>query len=115
MKSVEGFWDDGWRKNVIGLGIKASDGLSFVYEQNGKILGFICAHDIGFRAYLSELVVSSEAHNQGIGTKLVRKVEEELIAIGCKVLISDVWKNTEIFYEKLGWTRPDVTLLRKKL
>ncbi|MBN1263022.1 MAG: GNAT family N-acetyltransferase [Candidatus Pacebacteria bacterium] len=115
MKSVRGFWDKSWRNNVIQSGIKASNGLSFVYEENGNILGFICAHDLGFRGYLSELIVASGKQHQGIGKKLLVKVESELNKRGCCVLISDVWKGAKRFYENSGWSEPDVVLLRKKL
>jgi ribosomal protein S18 acetylase RimI-like enzyme len=115
MKSVEGFWDKGWRQDVIQLGIRSANGLSFVYEENDNILGFICAHDFGFRAYLSELVVSPKVQGKGVGQQLVEKVQEELKERGCKIIISDVWKDAEHFYVKLGWSKPNVILIRKKL
>lgn len=115
MKSVDGFWDESWRKDVVRRGIIASNGLSFIYEKKGEVLGFACAHDVGFRGYLSELIVSPKMQGKGIGRKLLRMVESKLQERGCKVLISDVWKNSEMFYKKLGWSRPGVTLLRKKL
>jgi N-acetylglutamate synthase len=115
MKSVEGFWDKDWKEDVIQIGIKSANGLSFVFEENDEILGFICVHDVGFRAYLSELVVSVKAQGKSIGKELVAKVEKELKKRGCKTLISDVWKDAEEFYAKLGWSKPDVVLLRKKL
>jgi len=115
MKSVKDFWDDSWREDVIRFGIKSSNGLSFVYEENSNILGFICVHDLGFRGYLSELIVAQRMQGKGIGKKLLRRVESELKKNGCKVLISDVWENAKTFYENLGWGRPNVILLRKKL
>jgi ribosomal protein S18 acetylase RimI-like enzyme len=115
MKSVNGFWDDSWRKDVVFLGIKSSSGLAYVYENNNEIVGFICAHDLGFRGYLSELIVSPSAQKKGIGRKLLMKVETELSKRGCRVLISDVWKNSIEYYKKQGWREPGVKLLRKKL
>ena len=115
MKSVKGFWDKSWRNNVVKSGIKASNGLSFVYEESGNILGFVCAHDLGFRGYLSELIVAPEKQRRGIGKKLLVKVETELSKRGCHTIISDVWKDTKKFYENFGWSEPDVILLRKKL
>lgn len=115
MKSVEGFWDENWRKNAIELGTESSDGMSFVFEKNGKVLGFICAHDIGFRGYISELIVSPNSQKQGIGKGLLKKVENDLQKRGCKTIIADVWKCSQGFYEKMGWSKPDVILLRKKL
>jgi ribosomal protein S18 acetylase RimI-like enzyme len=82
---------------------------------NGKVVGFACAHDLGFRAYLSELIISKEFRNMGIGKDLIRRVEKELSERNCKILISDVWKDSVGFYRTLGWSEPDVKLLRKKL
>jgi ribosomal protein S18 acetylase RimI-like enzyme len=110
-----GFWDKKWRKNVLELGIKSSNGLSFLFEQEDKIIGFICAHDLGFRGYLSELIVAPDYRKKGVGKKLVKRVERELKRRECKTLISDVWINSKKFYEALGWSRPDVVLIRKKL
>jgi hypothetical protein len=57
MRSEPGFWQDSWREDVLERGLDASGGLAFVWEEGGQILGFICAHDLRFRAYLSELIV----------------------------------------------------------
>jgi len=115
MKSVKDFWDDSWREDVIRQGITSSNGLSFVYEQKGEILGFVCAHDLGFRGYLSELIVAPKIQGKGIGKKLLCKVENKLQEKGCKILISDIWQDSVRFYLKLGWSEPNVKLLRKKL
>ena len=115
MQSIPGFWDEAWRPDVLERGIAAADGLAFVYEERAGIVGFVCAHDLGFRAYLSELVVAGSAQSQGIGTQLVQRVEAELVARGCAVLIADVWRDAEHFYRALGWEPPPVILLRRKL
>ncbi|HKA53195.1 MAG TPA: GNAT family N-acetyltransferase [Candidatus Binatia bacterium] len=115
MQSVPGFWDKSWRPDVIKRGIAAANGLALVYEDNSNVLGFVCAHDLGFRAYLSELVVAGGARSRGIGTQLVQCVETELVTRGCAVLIADVWRDAERFYRALGWEPPPVVLLRKKL
>ncbi|MBI4765049.1 MAG: GNAT family N-acetyltransferase, partial [Deltaproteobacteria bacterium] len=78
----------------------------------GQVLGFVCAHDLGFRAYLSELIVKSSERSHGVGTKLIERVQKELAVLGCAVLISDVWHDAEEFYKSLGWSEPDVKLLR---
>ena len=79
------------------------------------MLGFVCAHDLGFRAYLSELIVAPNARHKGIGHRLVEHIENTLRTRGCPVLISDVWRSAEGFYRPLGWSEPDVTLLCKRL
>jgi ribosomal protein S18 acetylase RimI-like enzyme len=114
MKSEPGFWDDSWRDNAIDIGIESSRALSFVWVENDNILGFGSAHDIGFRAYLSELIVSSEYRKSGIGKALLQEIEKTLIQKGCKVLIADVWKDSVEFYRSLGFSEPDVKFLRKR-
>jgi predicted N-acetyltransferase YhbS len=115
MESVQGFWQKSWRKDVLEQGIDSANGLAFVWEQKCEILGFICAHDLGFRGYISELVVAEKARGKEIGKKLVELVQDKLTEAGCSVVVADVWRDAESFYRKLGWEQPDVILLRKKL
>ena len=115
MNTIQGFWQNSWRSDVLESGLRSSDGLAFVYTEDNRIVGFVCAHDLGFRGYLSELVVAETHRRRGIGRKLVKKVEKELTMRGCEILVADVWKDAEAFYVKLGWSPPDVILLRKKL
>jgi GNAT superfamily N-acetyltransferase len=61
------------------------------------------------------LIVVRKARNKGIGRKLIQHIENELVSRGCHVIISDVWKNSVGFYKSLGWSEPDVVLLRKRL
>jgi GNAT superfamily N-acetyltransferase len=88
---------------------------SLSYGKGSRILGFVCAHDFGFRAYLSELVVDPDSLHRGIGTRLLQAVEESLRQKGQQVLIADVWRDAELFYRSLGWESPDVVLLRQHL
>ena len=115
MKSIPGFWNNEWRDDVIERGIAPENSLSFVWEENGKIIGFICVHDLGFRAYLSELIVLKDDQGKNIGKELVKEAEGELQKRGCQLIISDVWNDAVGFYEKLGWSPPDVVLLRKNI
>jgi predicted N-acetyltransferase YhbS len=115
MQSEPGFWQEVWREDVIERGIASSGELAFVWEDAGHILGFACAHDLGFRAYLSELIVSQQIQGQGVGKELIERIHHELKARGCAVLISDIWRDAEEFYRKLGWEEPDVKLMCKRL
>ena len=115
MQSEVGFWQDSWHDDVIDQGIKSADGLTFVWEESNRVLGFICAHDLGFRAYISALIVDKSVRRKGIGEKLVRHIEDVLAKKERTVLISDVWTDAEGFYKTLGWSEPDVILLRKKI
>ena len=82
--------------------------------QAGTVDGFVCAHDVGFRAYLSELVVSPSAQGIGIGSRLLAEVEDRLMRRGCAVVIADVWREADAFYRSRGWEPPQV-VLRKAL
>jgi ribosomal protein S18 acetylase RimI-like enzyme len=90
MESVPTFWQPRWSNNTLAKAIDSSDKLAFVWEEGFKILGFACAHDVGFRAYLSELVVAQQARNKGIGKQLVHTIEKEVTQRGNAILIADV-------------------------
>jgi predicted N-acetyltransferase YhbS len=115
MDSVPGFWQPDWSNDTLGKAISSANGLAFVWDTGSHILGFVCVHDVGFRAYLSELVIAQQERKQGIGKQLVRTVEQELSQRGHGVLIADVWHAAVPFYLALGWEAPDVVLLRRKI
>ena len=83
---------------MLERGIRAAEGLALVWDGDGRIAGFQCEHDVGFRGYLSALVVAEEARERGMGRQLVHRVEQELAARGCTVLIANVWREAEGFY-----------------
>ena len=67
IRSVPDFWHEEWRSDALERAFHASDGLAFVWDEGGDILGFSCAHDVGFLGYLSLLVVAESARGKGIG------------------------------------------------
>lgn len=115
MQSEPGFWKQDTRSNVLDIELSSAKDLAFVWEEDGEILGFACAHDLGFRAYLGELIVAHTARRRGLGHSLVEHIQNILRDRKCPVLFSDVWKGAEKFYRSLGWSNPDVVLLRKTL
>lgn len=115
MKSVAGFWDDTWRPDVLERALGSLETIALVHQEDDTINGFVCGHDVGFRAYLSELVVSPASQGRGVGSRLVSELEQRLAERGCAVLIADVWRDAERFYRSRGWTPPAVILLRKRL
>lgn len=115
IKSVPSFWHDEWRSDVLERALRASDGLAFVWEEERNVLGFSCAHDVGFLGYLSLLVVAESGRGKGIGKALVQHTEHELVERGCATLISDVWQDAVGFYKALGWSVPGAVLLRHRL
>jgi ribosomal protein S18 acetylase RimI-like enzyme len=115
MEAEPGFWQRDWSDATLAKGIEAAGDLALVWEEGTSIAGFVCAHDLGFRAYLSELIVASGARGRGIGKNLVERIQAELARRGRRVLIADVWRDAEPFYRSLGWEPPDVVLLRRTL
>ena len=115
MQSVPGFCQDWWSDKTIASAIRSAEGLTFVWEDASQLLAFICAHDLGFRAYLSELVVAPSVQHKGIGTRLLQAVEDALRRRGQRILISDVWHDAVLFYRSRGWSPPDAVLLRREL
>jgi hypothetical protein len=51
MESVAGFWDETWRPDVLGRALTCPDTIALVHQDGDAIDGFVCAHDLGFRAY----------------------------------------------------------------
>jgi len=115
IQSVPNFWHEEWRSDALERAFRASNGLAFVWEEEESILGFSCAHDVGFLGYLSLLVVAESTRGKGIGKELIIRTEQVLAERGCATLISDVWQDAVGFYKALGWSAPGAVLLRHKL
>jgi len=93
IQSIPGIWHESWRSDVLERGIAAADGLAFVWEEGTQIVGFVCAHDVGFHGHASLLVVASHTRGKGIEKRLVEHVQNELVERGCLLLLNaDVWE-----------------------
>ena len=115
IESIPGLWHSDWRRDVLEHAVRSADGLALVWIEGDELVGFACAHDAGFLAYLSLLAVAESARGHGIGAALIRHIEQTLADRGCSTLISDVWKDAVGFYQTLGWSAPPVVLLRHGL
>ncbi|HEU4389782.1 MAG TPA: hypothetical protein VFV34_18395, partial [Blastocatellia bacterium] len=49
MEAEPGFWQQHWSNETLARGIDSADGLAFIWESGNETLGFVCAHDVGFR------------------------------------------------------------------
>ena len=78
-------------------------------------MGSIFASDLGFRAYLSGLIVNKNYRNKRIAKQLVLRVENELKQTNSELIIADVLPHAVSFFEKLGWKSPYAKLMRKKI
>lgn len=115
MQSEPGFWKQGTRDDALDNELRSAKDLAVVWEEAGQILGYASAHDFGFRAYLSQLIVAKASRGRGLGRRLVEYIQDRLRERDCPLIIADVWKDSESFYRSLGWSEPDVVLLRKRL
>jgi len=115
LRSLPGVWQESWRADVIERAMSSAAGLALVALRGETLVGFVSAHDVGFRGYLSELAVSETEQRSGVGTELLRHIERKLADRGCSMLIADVHPPAAPFYRKLGWADPPATLLRRRL
>lgn len=99
--------------------LKRNEGLSFVCEVDGVIIGAIlCGYD-GRRGYIHHLVVHEEHRKKGIGNELVSKCLEKLKSKGIAKCHLFIFCDNEIgisFWNKTGWVkRDDIFIFSKKI
>ena len=97
--------------------INKYNGKMLLYEENNKIVGLIVGlinndetNNYDFKApkrgRITELIVSKEYRNKGIGKKLLNSMREYLNSIDCKKILIGVFAYNEDaikFYEKNGF------------
>lgn len=104
-----GLSDADSRKNVEKFLIR-NKGISFCFEEDGKMIGTIlCGHD-GRRGYIYHVTVDAEHRGSGIGRALVEKSLERLktegidkchlFVFGDNVIGNDFWASS-------GWAKRD--------
>ncbi len=84
----------------------ANDGLFFVAECEGKVVGTAIAGYDGHRGWLYSVAVRKDYRRSGLGSSLVHHAERALAAAGClKVNLQVLSSNetTAAFYELLGY------------
>jgi len=114
LRSVPGVWQPVWRNDVVERALRSANDLAYVAAEQ-RIIGFACAHDVGFRAYLSELVVAESWQRQGVGSMLLAALQRGVAARGCKLVVADIFPPSAAFYRAKGWTEPRALLLRREL
>jgi ribosomal protein S18 acetylase RimI-like enzyme len=97
--------------------VAAGDGLLFVAEVDGKIVGTVMAGYDGHRGWLYSLAVLPEYRKQSIGSRLVKHAEKHLVELGCPKINLQIMKGNEqveAFYHKLGYeTEPRISMGKK--
>jgi ribosomal protein S18 acetylase RimI-like enzyme len=103
---------------VIDKKLAIRDGLLFVAEAEGKVVGSIMAGYDGHRGWLYSLAVLPEYRRRGLGSRLVRHAEERLRASGCPKINLQILKGNEAvesFYRKLGYETEQRISMGKKI
>ena len=94
--------------------LSRNQGLSFVAEFEGVIIGSIFAGHDGKRGYIQHLIVSSNHRSKGIGSQLVSLCIDalsnlDIVKSHIHVLIDN--KNAKEFWFKQGWKlREDIVV-----
>jgi ribosomal protein S18 acetylase RimI-like enzyme len=113
--SLPGVWQKEWRDSAVSEALKSAGELALVATVNKEIKGFACFHDVGFRAYLSEMAIAEKYQKSGVGSLLLKRAENILSKNGCKLVVADVYPPAEEFYRKNGWVKPNAALLAKRI
>jgi ribosomal protein S18 acetylase RimI-like enzyme len=112
-----------WENSGTGIRLRRSDrfeeiekkvqrdpDLFLVAESTDRIVGTVIGGFDGRRGMMYHLAVAGGHRNRGIGSMLVDKLEEELLAKGCLRYYLLVTKDNQEairFYEGRGWKRMD--------
>ena len=93
------------------------DGLFWIAEQEGRVVGTAMAGYDGHRGWLYSVGVHPEARGLGIGCALVVEAERALAALGCPKVNLQVFSRNEAaqaFWRRLGYGRDDVVSFGKR-
>jgi len=83
-----------------------------------EVVASVMAGYEGHRGWINYLAVRLDCRRKGIAARLMKKVEELLLEIGCpKINLQVRAQNTEVveFYRSLGFSVDDVVSLGKRL
>lgn len=72
-------------------------------SEGGQIIGSVRAYEENGTVYIGKLIVEPKYQRQGIGTCLLKKVEEEYQEKRCELFTSTRSKNNLKLYQSLGY------------
>ena len=107
--------------------VSKNKGKILLYEHKGKIVGLIIGiinneeentfdFEAPKRGKITDLVVSKNTRNNGIGSILLKTMENYLKSVGCKDILLDVFRYNEkafSFYEKNGYHTRLIEMTKK--
>ena len=92
--------------------------LFFVAAEGGAVVGTVLGGYDGHRGWVYSLAVGPQCRRRGVGSALVRRLEQALAARGClKVNLQVRSSNARVvaFYEKLGYAVEPRVSMGKRL
>lgn len=107
---------------------KNNSGKCYLCLENNKVLGVIIGEVYKYsdddyldykcpkKGYISELIISKEARNRGIGAILMQKMEEYFKSIYCEYISLSVFaynQNAINFYENKGYHTRMLDMIKK--
>ena len=120
-----------YREKMALLGLKEVqdyNGKCYLALENDKVIGLIMGtippydeydyldYKCPRRGEITELIVSSKIRNSGIGSMLIKRMEEYFKSVGCEYVIVDVFAYNEIgksFYNKNDYHARMETMIKK--
>ena len=108
--------------------VNKNNGICYLAFENDKVIGFIMGMIPPYNEYdyldykcpkrgeITELIVTNKIRSNGIGQKLIKKMEEYLKSVGCEYVIVDVFAYNEIgkkFYSKNDYHARMETMIKK--
>jgi len=97
--------------------LAVGDGLLFVAETVGKVVGSVMAGYDGHRGWIYSLAVLPDYRRRGLGSRLMRHAEARLKRLGCAKINLQITQENEAvaaFYLKLGYqTEPRISMGKK--
>lgn len=100
------FYDDMDSAERLEQKIKRNPGSVIVAERNGEVVGNVFLIEDGWAAFVFRLAVSKEHRKQGIGSGLMKAVEDEARKRGYSelhILVGEEEKDLQDYYEALGY------------
>lgn len=116
----DGCWNELTAKKRIGQVLDTNDFYGLIAENENSVLGFAMGY---FKQYddiveytLDEIVIDSECQNKGIGSMLIKELEQRVKAKGasCVELQAVNDEMHEHFYGKLGYKNAKNFVLKVK-
>jgi ribosomal protein S18 acetylase RimI-like enzyme len=109
-------WNDPARD--IARKLKVQPELFLVGIVDGKLVASVMAGYDGHRGWVNYLAVAAAFRKRGLGRALMRRVEQDLKAMGCPKLNMQIRSsNVEVlaFYRDLGYEQDDTISFGKRL